>query len=338
MPFIPAAESCGVLRLKINLYKDGDNRFKILPTKMDLETYKQIILGKNQEDANQLIEAYRFFGNRMSHGGSENQSSLDLAVLKRILLQQLTLVHITLDEKDNPYLIFESLNYKGTPLTQADLVRNYFFMHLPRDKHDDIYNDIWYPIQKRFEKSAGKDYLEELTNAFWYYLRKDGLRAYVIYNEIYQGIKERNDSGNIDFIVSLNDLLKFAEYYRHFRYPEEESQLPLRRWFSRFLRLDFTTSYPLLLNLYDNYTQGTLSLNELEAMLLVVESYFIRRLFVGVPANALNKVFNTIYRQLDLEDPVESLKETLGGYSGGQVWPDDEQFHKSIIEANLFFE
>ena len=34
-------------------------------------------------------------------------------------------VSIVLDADDNPYLVFESLNAKGRPLTQADLIRNY---------------------------------------------------------------------------------------------------------------------------------------------------------------------------------------------------------------------
>lgn len=319
----------------INLFKEGDLRFKILPTKMDLEDYRKIILGKDLDTTSQLAEAYRFF-REMIRRGIEDQASLDIALLKRIILQQLTLVHITLDEKDNPYLIFESLNYKGTPLTQADLIRNYFFMHLPREEHDGIYNDVWYPVQKRFEKSAGKNYLEELTNAFWYYLRKDGHQAYIIYNQIYQGIKERNDPCKVDLLVSLDDLLRFAEYYRRFRFHEEEPNIQLKNWFSRFQRLDFTTSYPFLLNLYDNYIRGALSLEELEAMLLIVESYFVRRLFVGIPTNALNKVFNTIYRQIDRNNPVDSLKETLNGYSGSQIWPDNDQFYKSVLERPIY--
>jgi uncharacterized protein with ParB-like and HNH nuclease domain len=41
------------------------------------------------------------------------------------LKSRLTVVAIHLGETDDPYLIFESLNAKGAPLTQADLIRNY---------------------------------------------------------------------------------------------------------------------------------------------------------------------------------------------------------------------
>ena len=37
----------------------------------------------------------------------------------------MTLISIVLGEKDNPYRIFESLNGKGRPLSQGDLIRNF---------------------------------------------------------------------------------------------------------------------------------------------------------------------------------------------------------------------
>jgi uncharacterized protein with ParB-like and HNH nuclease domain len=320
----------------INLFKEGDNRLKILPTKMDLETYKSIIFRKIISEKNLLREAYDFFKDRISEECLEGQVPLDPIALKRILLQQLTLVHITVDEKDNPYLIFESLNHKGTPLTQADLVRNSFFMRLPRERHEEIYNEIWLPVQQRFSKCGEKEYLEELTNAFWYYLRKDGQRTTVVYNQVYQDIKVRIDRDGVNLEGLLQELLRFAEYYRRFRFPEVEAEPRLQRWFYRFKRLDFTTSYPFLLNLYDKYDQKLLSLDDFEAMLSLVESYFIRRLFVGISTSALNKVFNIMYRQIDIDEPVESLKMTLHGYSGNQIWPEDEQFRESIIYKSIY--
>lgn len=241
-----------------------------------------------------------------------------------------------MEEKDNPYLIFESLNHKGLPLTQADLVRNYFFMRLPKERHQEIYDDIWNPVQELFRECTKKKYLEELTNAFWYYLRKDGLQDYVLYNQIYQGIKQRNDSNNMDLEASLKDLLNYAKYYRCFRFPEVETKPELKMWFYRFKRLDFTTSYPFLLNLYEKHKKQSITLEEFERMLSLVESYFIRRLFAGFPTNALNKVFNTIYTQIDMKDPVESLRARLLDYSGSQIWPDDDQFYKGILERPIY--
>ena len=72
----------------------------------------------------QIARAYRFF-----EEGAPRQIP-DLERLKRIIVSQLILVSIVLESDDNPHLVFESLNAKGRALSQANLIRNYFFMKI----------------------------------------------------------------------------------------------------------------------------------------------------------------------------------------------------------------
>ena len=46
------------------------------------------------------------------------------------------------------YRIFESLNNTGLQLSQADLLRNYVFMRLPK-RGEDVYANVWLPMQDR---------------------------------------------------------------------------------------------------------------------------------------------------------------------------------------------
>ena len=55
---------------------------------------------------------------------------------------------MTADARDNVYRIFQSLNNTGLDLTQADLLRNYIFMHLPT-RGEAVYENLWTPLQKR---------------------------------------------------------------------------------------------------------------------------------------------------------------------------------------------
>ena len=64
-----------------------------------------------------------------------NDHPLDPIRLEQVLVSRLEVVSITLEDTDNEYHIFESLNGTGTPLAQADLIRNYFFMRLPSGEH-----------------------------------------------------------------------------------------------------------------------------------------------------------------------------------------------------------
>ncbi len=85
-----------------------------------------------------------------------------------------------LDADDNPYLVFESLNAKGRPLTQADLIRNYFFMRVHVDKQDEVYNDFWFPMQTALGES--------LTEYIRHFLMREG--NIIKQGEVYYALKE----------------------------------------------------------------------------------------------------------------------------------------------------
>lgn len=329
----------------INKYQKDDDFYKVLPTQGDRDAYKSIIDGKatkgktKESLPGQIYAAYKFFDKQLKQPILDDVL-LDLGKLKTLVLECLVLVNITSGADDNPYLIFESLNNKGEELTQADLVRNYIFMKLPPKERDEVYNSEWATLQDRFKaKSGDKPYAEELTNAFWFYLRKDG--EAVNQKEVYRGIKKRFDSLKNEESVKaeLRNIIKFADYYKRLNFEEEETNPKLRHWFQRLKRLNFTTCHIFLLNIYHDYEKERLSIDEFEAILRYLESYFVRRLFAGVSTKSLGTVFNNLYREVKQENPnnlVDGLCKVLKKYDKSKVWPDDDAFRKGIIDNNLY--
>ena len=61
-------------------------------------------------------------------GGDADKARERLSVLVKVLIQQLQIVAITLDARDDDQLIFETLNARGTPLLAADLIKNFVFL------------------------------------------------------------------------------------------------------------------------------------------------------------------------------------------------------------------
>lgn len=102
---------------------EGTDFFKLLPTQGDREAYASLI----QESATRSLEsqfkkAYEFFRRRL-RDTAEDGEKVDPKRILEIIEKRLMVVMINLSETDDPYLIFESLNFKGSPLEQADLVR-----------------------------------------------------------------------------------------------------------------------------------------------------------------------------------------------------------------------
>lgn len=165
-----------------NRYASGLTRLKVLPTQADRPAYASIIDSNGDDGASSVHRAYRYFRSQLSQS-DENGAALDLKRLEQVIASGFELVSITLGESDNEYRIFESLNATGTPLTQADLLRNYFFMRVPVAEQEAMYNDVWLPMQETLTGT--------LEDFFRYELMSNG--QFVREADVYQEWKKRLD-------------------------------------------------------------------------------------------------------------------------------------------------
>jgi uncharacterized protein with ParB-like and HNH nuclease domain len=334
--------------LLTNRYSEKDSHIKVLPTQIDREAYSNIILRKEIINCRgSIYDSYRFFYAEIKRFFKEKD--VNIKTFQRNMQKKIELVHISLGKSDNPSLIYESLNYKGQPLSQADLIRNYFFMELPEEIHDQVYEDYWLSLERRFKKpeNAGDNYLVEMTNAFWYYLRKDGKA--VNYKATYSTLKEkveeskpRDKSLVHEFILGeFKEMCKFSEYYLYINFPQEEPNPKLRQWFKSWSQLNYSSVYPFVLNIYDDCMQKKIELKEMERILNILESFLIRRWFVDIASGGLNKTFIALYPKLQKQgDIVDSnlLRKVLREGERIKSWPSDAAFKKAIVERPIYAE
>jgi len=331
----------------INKFQQREDYYKILPTQDDREVYQKIVRGelsrdfKKQAKDRNIYKAYNFFNSSLKKipFDTKEEQSLNFRKIKNIILEQFILVSIISEDKDNPYLIFESLNNKGQELTQADLVRNYLFMKLPADKQSKVYEEKWLPVESIFKKNNQKEekYSELITDFFWFYLRKDGKS--IAKKEVYQTIKRQIDNSDIDVEDEINTVIQFSTYYQNIIFENLDVEDRLRKYFSYFKKLDFSTCHIFLLNIYDDYYKDILSLKDFEKILGYLESYFVRRWFAGIPPHSLGKTFDSLYKEIKENSPddlIRGLHNVLTNYSGNKVFPKDEEFRKGVIEKAVY--
>lgn len=303
--------------LLVNPYKKDNDFFKLMPTQIDRDTYKNLINEKPNDMDDQLTRAYNFFDKKLK------QVQIEYEKIKKIITSYFSVVSIVLDVDDNPYLVFESLNAKGRPLTQADLIRNYFFMRIHMDMQDEVYNEYWQPMQTTLN--------DNLTEYIRHYLMRDG--NIIKQNDVYYTLKERVSPTNaIDY---LKELKKFSVYYQRLIYPEFEPEEDLQKYFRGLNRIEVTTAYPLLLNFYGDYAENKISKTDFVAILKTIENYLIRRFVCNVPTNQLNKIFPIVYPQLcakHSDNFVEGIKTLLQS----RGYPKDNEFYSRFKEAKFY--
>jgi hypothetical protein len=252
----------------INRNDEGPDKLKLLPTHGDRDVYKGLVLDRVLPPTPCRINtAYDYFEQRVKE--DYDASPIDPNRLLETIEQCLQVVMINLGDTDDPYLIFESLNARGEPLTQADLVRNYVLMKF-RDsleaggEQERIYEYYWRPIQDSL--SAG------LTSFLRHYCMKDG--ANVKENTVYSAIKARlaglTDTAALE--AELKEMRRLGDCYAHFVDPSKETIAALRPCLMAFNELDVTTCYPLLLRLFASHVNQAISENDLEQCLHLITS------------------------------------------------------------------
>ena len=303
--------------LLVNPFKKGHEHYKLLPTQSDRASFTCLIRGDGGIPNDRIGKAYQYFQKRTG------QSSVSEELLKKIVTERLSVVSITLDQDDNPYLVFESLNAKGEPLTQSDLIRNFFFLRIHSDQHDEIHEKHWRPMQE----ALGDD----LTEFVRHFLMRDG--AIVRTDSVYYTLKER--LGTSDALAMLRTLQRSAESYRKLLDPKQETDEALRVALGRLNRLEVTTAYPFLLQCYDALGTGQITKAEFAEIVRTLENFVVRRFICGVPTNQFNKIFAPLYNQAKgaaptrLVDAVKRILSTRG-------YPKDAEFRDRLRDARLY--
>lgn len=267
-------------------------------------------------DQSQLYKCYQFFDRKIK---KENIAILNL---KEAIINRLSVVSIVLDNDDNPHLVFESLNYKGRLLTQADLIRNYFFMRIV-DKQDEIYKEYWEPMQRELGNL--------LTECIRHYLMRNG--AMVKQSEVYFTLKERIEQN--DALESLIDITVFAGYYQKLLNPEKESNIYICNALKRINRLEVTTVYPFLLNCYSDYYNEKISEDDFAKILQLIENFIIRRFVCNIQTNTLNKIFPYVYIQAISENPI-NLVDGVSKVLQKRGYPTDVEFRARLKNSRLY--
>jgi uncharacterized protein with ParB-like and HNH nuclease domain len=306
-----------------NLHEDGMDYFKLQPTQVDRDIFHQLIQDNESNEVienNSILECYTFFFKKI------RQLNSDLQQLQKIICTNLSVVSVVLSSNDDPYLVFESLNAKGRALTQADLIRNYFFMRIHVDKQDLIYTKYWQPMQELLG--------DNLTEFIRHYLTKNGID--VKQSDIYFQLKEKINQS--DALSHLQDLYKFADYYSRLLNPELENNLKVRKRLIRINRLEVATVYPFLLNCYDEWMQKRISENELIEIFHILGNFLIRRFVCNVQTRGLNRIFALLYSQVikDVDIDSNAFVERVKSVLQTKDYPKDAEFKERLLDVKLY--
>ncbi|WP_120840995.1 DUF262 and DUF1524 domain-containing protein [Helicobacter pylori] len=310
----------------INSGNDGDKKFRLILSESDKDTLLSLIdkdRRKPSEPSLKIMENFKLFEEWIR----KNTDKLE-TIFKG--LEKLMIVWIALEKgKDDPQLIFESMNSKGIELTQTDLIRNYIVMETEVEKQESFYNQYWRAMEEDFKQN------ETLFNRFVrHYLT---IKTGKIPNEkrVYEAFKDYQQKEGIEIEDLLKDLQKYCGYFCQIAF-KKEADKDLNKALGFLVDLETDVIYPLLLELYSDYSDGVLSKADFIPIIYLTESYICRRAVCGLGTNSLNKVFPSFTKKIDKKQYLKSVEKHFGSLKGNQRFPNNDEFKKLFITIDFY--
>ncbi len=313
-------------RYLINSDEKGDKKFKLILSEPDRDTLLSLIdenKRKPSELSLKIMENFKLFEEWIR----KNTNKLE-TIFKG--LDKLMVVEISLERgKDNPQLIFESMNSTGKDLTQTDLIRNYILMGLEPEKQKIFYKKYWRAMEEDFKQN------ETLFNQFVRHYLTIKTREIPNINKVYEAFKRYQQERGIETEVLLQDLQKYCGYFCQIAFKKEDDK-ELNKALSFLVDLEMDVIYPLLLELYSDYSDGVLSEQDFTPIIYLTESYICRRAVCGLGTNSLNKIFASFTKEINKDQYLESIKVHFGYLTEKQRFPNNDEFKEHFITIDFY--
>ncbi|RVZ36966.1 DUF262 and DUF1524 domain-containing protein [Helicobacter pylori] len=309
----------------INSDEKGDKKFRLILSEPDRDTLLYLIdenRRKPSEPSSKIVENFKLFEEWIR----KNTNQLE-TIFKG--LEKLTIVWISLGKKDDPQLVFESMNSKGIELTQTDLIRNYIVMETEIEKQEGFYNKYWRAMEEEFKQN------KKLFDRFVRHYLTIKTREIPNINKVYAALKDYRQKEGIGIEDLLKDLQKYCGYFCRIVF-KKEADKDLNKALGFLVDLEMDVIYPLLLELYSDYKGGVLSKDDFRRSIALIESYICRRAVCGLGTNSLNKVFPSFTKHIQKDEYFKSLKAHFGYLTEKQRFPNNDEFKDCFITIDFY--
>jgi uncharacterized protein with ParB-like and HNH nuclease domain len=313
----------------INEFAPEAEKLKLKPTENNKEALRHILNSTDVEEFkgySKILENFAYFRSAITH---ENFETVQRGLTKLIF------VDIALDrQKDNPQRIFESLNSTGLELSQADLIRNYILMGLSRTNQEKIYKNYWEIIEKNAkDETLNKTRVSEFIRDYLTLKNREIPNK----GDVYVTFKAKYPTTSVDDLEEiLSDLKSLSKFYNRLVNPKNEADREIRQQLEYISRLEINVAFPFLMKVYEDFSNSLIDKTTFISVLSLLQSFTFRRFILGLPTNALNKIFMTLYDKVEQDNYLYSIQKSLMQRTGVQRFPRNTETINALKEKDVY--
>ena len=285
-----------------------------------------------------ILKAYRYFEERLAQVDEKGERQFSVVVLRQLLekVNAASLVKIEVNSHSDAFILFESLNNRGEPLSALDLIKNKLLAVLEKQQADSIDENFkkWTKLLENLtdDYSVQERFLRQYYNAFKF---KDeiGVKGFPLATrsniiQIYEKLIDK------DATKTFGDLFEKTKLYNRIIAPDEETVAPkVAQQFRDLERIGGAPAYVLLLYLLADRSSAALA-----AISEFLVKFFVRRSLTDQPPTRdLPRNFISLIEVLHSKPSEDALKIIREEFQKkGWVAPDG--LFRAKLEGNLYEE
>ena len=316
-----------------DLVKNKDDIFKLWPTTNDREAFRHAMhegLPIDDYKDSLIVQAHEYFQLQASQWLDSNTESVQtcMEALETALTGMLQMVVIDLGPQDDPHIIFETLNARGTPLLESDLIKNYVAYRAGQTAQDGLWGELdddWWREEFRQGRLI-RPRIDALLD-YWLEMRTS---EEVSAGKVFNVFRKVADNQQIEDVMSeVKDDL--SNYRRHEMEPREPVEKVFRYRASVMQIGAFTPALLAILSKLDKARFGTLQ---------ALESFLVRRMVCRNTTKDYNRLALDLVSELDECGPEDADRAVVKFLSGQQAdsrrWPTDEDLENACSSLPLY--
>jgi hypothetical protein len=346
-------EDLGDLVRNSKSYLSGTvKRFKLWPTRSDRVAFEHAMDDKLVPTAemmnSKIVQAHEFFVRSIREWLEELSDATDrstrLAKLASALQNSIKIVVIDLGTEDDSQVIFEALNDRGTPLLEADLIKNYVFQRLEKldidvDKWAQTYWEDFDGEWWRTESAQGRRYRSRVDIFLQYWLTSK-LITEVPTEEVFKNFREYTDdllSDSNTAKIFLDEFIEDAERFREL--VEGKETTALGAFYESVVgSLELGAFVPVLLWITSH--REKIPPAQIETILRSLESWAVRRSLLRRTMREVNKFVISIMQFLEKQD-LQTAGNAIYRFlvdqdSDTRLWPSTTELLDSLPTVRVY--
>ncbi|MDX1883249.1 DUF262 domain-containing HNH endonuclease family protein [Mycolicibacterium sp. 120270] len=342
----------GGLTANNELLAQGDERFKVWPTNANRAAFRETMNANGSSASptgNEIRDAYTFFCKEIKSWVTDDglaQSAgappvEQFEALRVTLGHLLKLVSIRLEDGDNPQVIFETLNGRGTPLIALDLLKNAVFLKAEREdaNTDELYAQYWAPeLDREYwrdNRRTGRLFTKngDLFLQYWLVAELSEPIAATELFDIFR-VKILQPASCPPMTELIPRLTHDATKLRQFQ--NAAPGTADRRFYDLLELMDTTTLMPIVLTLLrsEAVTDGRRA-----RAFRVLESFLVRRMLCGGTTKNYNRLFAALVGDIkaNLEHADDVITARLATETApANRWPRDDEVRSTLLTRDMY--